>query len=259
MSNSPKKGRHSCQSWSGAGVKFWGAPRPVSKFRPRRGSCVKFCPPVSKCQISAGPGAPTIPPLSTAIQSVIAASHLIAIFLHLISYRYSIDRSYGRAFYEKEKCNAAACNTEGAPADGTYGTDQPVRAHPTARDAAGAANERRARGTRADRHTTGRRQCALETVLKEGRESHTVNESSILYIYCTWQPRSRAVPPTYSRQWNHISTMSILRPHRQVLTPLSTPACSAVRVLSEGLYLICSEHSVAVFVHGIEECLGIGT
>ena len=82
MSNSPKKGRHSCQGplrcqrfgHGGAPlcqilqkevvtrVKFfWGAPRPVSKFRPRRGPCVKFCPPVSKCQISAGPGGPTIP------------------------------------------------------------------------------------------------------------------------------------------------------------------------------------------------------
>ena len=31
------------------------------------GPCVKFYPPVSKCQIMAGPGAPTIPALSSAV------------------------------------------------------------------------------------------------------------------------------------------------------------------------------------------------
>ena len=75
-SNSPKKGRHFCQYFSTDGacqnLNLRSGPLVSNSQKKRRrpcgdvrasGPCVKFYPPVSKCQILAGPGAPTIPAL----------------------------------------------------------------------------------------------------------------------------------------------------------------------------------------------------
>ena len=73
--NSPPKGRHFCQYFSTCSacqnLNLRSGPLVSNSQKKRRypcgdvrasGPCVKFLPPVSKCQIMAGPGAPTIYP-----------------------------------------------------------------------------------------------------------------------------------------------------------------------------------------------------